>query len=308
MKPSRKISIYLLAVVLLTSFSNCGRPYYAAPTVVYENPDWAPPYYTGVRYYYLPDLEIYYDLSAREFVYPYEGQWLFSYNLPPMYASYDLYNGFVVALNKSVYQPWLHHNEYISHYPKNYYRNVYRNEDYQRLRGFNENDKKPMYRSQEKRNDINEPRKPNAYDKNPEPMNKRPDVNDKKPQPVDKRFEPADKKPEPTDKRPDVNDKKPQPAEKKFEPTDKKPEPTDKRPDVNDKKPQPAEKRFEPVDKKPEPTDKKPEVNNRKPDTQKEKSNSENPGKKVGQPVKVKPSMREPKKKVNNPTNNNQHH
>jgi hypothetical protein len=104
-----------------------------------------------VRYYYLPDIETYYDLSNQDFVYLENGQWLFSNSLPSMYSSYDLYNGFEVALNIGVYQPWMHHHFYVSNYPRYYYHSLYHSSDAGSIRGFNENVKKPFYSSPEDR-------------------------------------------------------------------------------------------------------------------------------------------------------------
>src|SRR5262245_35363746 len=64
-------------------------------------PYWAPAYdnFEHVHYYYLPDLEIYYDVWANEFVYLDAGHWVFSPFLPPMYMLYDLRSAPVVILN-----------------------------------------------------------------------------------------------------------------------------------------------------------------------------------------------------------------
>ena len=104
------------------------------------------------------------------------GQWFFSSVLPPLYAGYDLYTGFVISLNVNVYQPWMHHQYYISHYPRYYYHSTYRN-DFANIRGFNENEKKPVYWRQEDRTRINDLRK------NDKPLIK-PDVHKQPQQPV----------------------------------------------------------------------------------------------------------------------------
>ena len=159
MKTFKKISIVIAFAVSIYGLSGCGTPSYVSLGVQYTNPGWAPPYYNGVRYYYLPDIECYYDLSDQEFVYLNNSQWLFSPVLPSIYGSYDLYNGFVIALNAGVYQPWLHHQYYVSHYPRYYYHNTYRNMDISTIRGFNENERKPILWKQEDRNRINDIRK-----------------------------------------------------------------------------------------------------------------------------------------------------
>lgn len=145
------VSVYVL--------QGCGPSSYIGVGVQYSNPAWAPPYYNGVRYYYLPDIECYYDLSAQEFVYLNNGQWFFSPVLPSIYSSYDLYNGFIIALDIHVYQPWRHHQYYVSHYPRYYYRNYYSGMNWNSIRGFNENIRKPIPWRDEDRNRINELRR-----------------------------------------------------------------------------------------------------------------------------------------------------
>jgi hypothetical protein len=122
----------------------------------YSSPPWAPAYYPGVRYYYIPDIETYYDLSNQDFVYLDNGQWLFSYELPSIYSGFDLYNAYMIALDQDVFQPWMHHQFYVSNYPRFYYRSVYKDAAYANIRGFNENEQKPFYSTQEDRNRTNE--------------------------------------------------------------------------------------------------------------------------------------------------------
>jgi hypothetical protein len=107
----------------------------------------------------MPDIETYYDLTDQDFVYLNNGQWLFSPTLPSMYSGYDLFNGFVISLNINVFQPWMHHQYYVSNYPRYYYHNVYKDIDYKTIRGFNENERKPIYWKQEERDRINDLRR-----------------------------------------------------------------------------------------------------------------------------------------------------
>jgi len=115
-------------------------------------PSWAP-YYDNigmVRYYYFPDIECYYDVWNREFIYLDDANWMFGSMLPPSYGWYDLNTGFIVLLDYHVYEPWRHFNYYVSHYPPYYYRSIYREryEDATRpMRGFNENSREPVDRS-----------------------------------------------------------------------------------------------------------------------------------------------------------------
>ena len=110
-----KSSIGLLLLFLTLSFTGCAS--YTTVTTdngnyqeyAYNNPSWAPDYYPGARYYYLPDIEVYFDLATRHFVYLQNGQWYFSPMLPSFYAGFDLNTCYVVVLDRKVYQPWLHH-------------------------------------------------------------------------------------------------------------------------------------------------------------------------------------------------------
>ncbi len=164
----KKISFAITIAAALSILQSCGPASYISVGVQYQNPPWAPPYYSGVRYYYLPDIEAYYDLSNRDFAYMDNGQWMFSPMLPSIYSGYDLYNGYVVALNFNVFQPWMHHEYYVSHYPRYYYRNFYRNEDITHIRGFNENERKPFYFKPEERNRGNiQPRNNNVIERKP---------------------------------------------------------------------------------------------------------------------------------------------
>ena len=106
-------------------------------------PAWVPTYddIYHVRYYYFPDIEVFYDVWNQEFVYLQDGDWMFASSLPPMYSGFDLYNCFIVVLNRRVYEPWMHFHHYIAHYPRYYYYSVYNITDTHELRGFNENRK-----------------------------------------------------------------------------------------------------------------------------------------------------------------------
>ena len=155
MKKLAAIGITAILVIGLSGLPGCDTPSRLIVGMHYTNPSWAPPYAGGVRYYYLPDIEVYYDLSDQEFIYLDNGQWLFSPVLPSMYSGFDLYNGFVIALNLDVFQPWMHHQYYVSHYPRYYYHNYYHT-DIASIRGFNERDRKPIYWRQGERDRIND--------------------------------------------------------------------------------------------------------------------------------------------------------
>ena len=156
MKTLKQTGIITTLVILLTVLNSYG----AVPALPQRgrivNPDWAPAYFPGVRYYYIPDIETFYDLENQDFIYLDDGQWVFSDYLPPMYSGFDLYNAYVVALDQNVYQPWMHYHLYVSNYPRFYYRNRYNRDEIAHIRGFNENQRRPIEWTPADRNRMTE--------------------------------------------------------------------------------------------------------------------------------------------------------
>jgi len=85
-------------------------------------PPWGPAGYTEVRYYYLPDVEAYFDIQSSMFIYYSGGTWIHRSYLPRKYRSYDLYNGYKVVM--SDYHgdsPYTHFKEHKTKYAKGYH-------------------------------------------------------------------------------------------------------------------------------------------------------------------------------------------
>jgi len=62
-------------------------------------PAWGPSGYNNVRYYYLPDVEAYYDVHTSMFIYISGNHWIRRTYLPSRYRNYDLYHGYKVVMN-----------------------------------------------------------------------------------------------------------------------------------------------------------------------------------------------------------------
>lgn len=65
-----------------------------------SQPAWAPQGYDNAQYYYMPDMDIYYDVPARQFVYLSNNHWMRSSNLPAAYGRFDLYKVHKVSINQ----------------------------------------------------------------------------------------------------------------------------------------------------------------------------------------------------------------
>ena len=96
-----------------------------AQVVVHVNagapPPWGPSGYSNVRYYYLPDVESYYDVQSSKFIYFNGREWIHRAYLPSRYRTYDLYDGYkVVMTDYHGNTPYIHFNEYKVKYSKGY--------------------------------------------------------------------------------------------------------------------------------------------------------------------------------------------
>lgn len=91
-------------------------------------PAWGPAGYNSVRFYYLPDIEAYYDVQNKMFIYFQGKTWIHRSYLPARYKNYDLYRGYKVVL-KDYHgdSPYTHFNENKFNYAKGYKGNVQRN-------------------------------------------------------------------------------------------------------------------------------------------------------------------------------------
>ena len=79
-----------------------------------SQPVWGPVGYDYAEYYYMPDIEAYYYVPSRQFIYLDGPRWVHARSLPPRYRGYDIYHGHKVVINEP--RPYLHHNTYRTRY------------------------------------------------------------------------------------------------------------------------------------------------------------------------------------------------
>ena len=84
-------------------------------------PMWGPAGYSGVQYYYLPDVYSYYDVRSSMFIYQSRGKWIHRSYLPTRYRNYDLYRGYkVVMTDYHGDTPYTHFKSHKIKYAKGY--------------------------------------------------------------------------------------------------------------------------------------------------------------------------------------------
>jgi hypothetical protein len=93
----KKLKLIAVGIVLLVSSSIQAQV--SLSVNIGTAPSWGPSGYSNVDYYYLPDIEAYYDIRASQFIYFGGNNWIRSRNLPNQYRNYNLNRGYKVVLN-----------------------------------------------------------------------------------------------------------------------------------------------------------------------------------------------------------------
>ena len=114
-------TLKLIAAGLILFASSAIHAQVSVSVNIGTAPAWAPVGYAQSDYYYLPDVEAYYDVRATQFVYYGGGRWIRSRYLPNQYRDYDLYRGHKVVLNGyHGSRPYSHFNSHKVKYYKEY--------------------------------------------------------------------------------------------------------------------------------------------------------------------------------------------
>ena len=93
-------NLKMIALVMMLFFaSNSINAQVSVNVNLGLQPSWGPVGYSSVDYYYIPDVQSYYDVRATQFIYLNNGVWIRSSRLPYQYRSYDLNRGYKVVLN-----------------------------------------------------------------------------------------------------------------------------------------------------------------------------------------------------------------
>lgn len=104
------LKLILLSIFFITSSTqaqvsvnvNLGTP-----------PVWAPVSKVQSQYYYLPDVDAYYDVPSEQFIYVKNGVWIRSRALPARYNTYNLKKGRVIFLTDyKGKSPYVYHKKH----------------------------------------------------------------------------------------------------------------------------------------------------------------------------------------------------
>ncbi len=141
-------------------------------------PQWAPVGYENTRYYYLPDVESYYDVENSMFIYYERNSWVHRSYLPGRYRNYDLYGGYKVGMRDyRGNMPYYKHREYRDRYAHGRNRTIQRTIGYRPGREYysdrNDREKNQVNRGRYNRIDGNDRSGDNRYDRSGYERNQR---------------------------------------------------------------------------------------------------------------------------------------
>jgi hypothetical protein len=118
----RTLKLAIAGIVLLFS----GLLHAQVSVTIGTPPPWGPAEAAGTRFYYLPDIQMYFDVNTGEYVYYSGGAWIHTRDLPARYHNYDFYKAYKVPLRDyKGEKPWENHKEYHKNYPKDYHKGEY---------------------------------------------------------------------------------------------------------------------------------------------------------------------------------------
>lgn len=110
MKHPILVSIFTAITFIAAASNSYGQVSVGVNVNIGRQPLWGPVGYDYVEYYYLPDIDAYYYVPRRQFVYLSNGKWLFATALPGRYSGYDLYTGYKVVINEP--RAYLHYADH----------------------------------------------------------------------------------------------------------------------------------------------------------------------------------------------------
>lgn len=114
----KKIIVFsTIAVTLFFSSLSFAQIQVTIGSNITSQPMWGPTGYDHVDYYYLPDIDAYYYVPKRQYIYLDHGDWILRSSLPKRYNNYNIYNSYKVVINEPTpyRQAQIYRNKYGSY-------------------------------------------------------------------------------------------------------------------------------------------------------------------------------------------------
>lgn len=105
--------VFAAAMMLACSSIKIANAQVSVSLNIGSQPDWGPVGYDHADYYYMPDIDAYYDVTDHLYVYNDNNVWVHRAYLPERYH-FDKYNSYKVVVNER--NPWEHHADIRARY------------------------------------------------------------------------------------------------------------------------------------------------------------------------------------------------
>ena len=105
-----KLKLFIFCLLFIATCNIQGQT--EVKNIFGTPPEWAPANRVETQYYYLPDIDAYYDISSARFIYIKNGKWIRATSLPYRYRNYNLRGGNIIYLT-----------DYRGNTPYQYYKN-----------------------------------------------------------------------------------------------------------------------------------------------------------------------------------------
>ena len=105
---------YLSLIALGLSFASPSQAQVRVQVNIGSQPLWGPVGYDYVRYYYMPELDVYYNVDTRRYTYFQGRKWVTKSKLPARYKNVNLFRTYKVVMNTP--EPWRHHDRVYRDY------------------------------------------------------------------------------------------------------------------------------------------------------------------------------------------------
>jgi len=116
----KKIILALVLIITSATFVTAQAQHISVSININSQPAWGPVGYDYVDYYYIPEINVYYNVPMSMFYYWDRGRWISARYLPYSYRNYNLYGMYKVVLNTR--DPWHYNRHHVRDYAR--YRNV----------------------------------------------------------------------------------------------------------------------------------------------------------------------------------------
>ena len=109
----RKV-IFICALLCTVGGTSIVKSQVSVHVDVALQPRWGLAGHSYVQYYYFPEIDSYYDVAGKRFIYYHNRKWVRHKKLPKHYKHLDLYRTPKIVVNRS--EPWREHRHGKGHY------------------------------------------------------------------------------------------------------------------------------------------------------------------------------------------------